>query len=66
MRDWPVSVVRVDVAAIARGHIGQHSDERKKISDHRPSANVSGTVVRNRGPPICDFFQKAESNLTLE
>jgi hypothetical protein len=21
-------------------------------------ANVSGTAVRNRGPPICDFFSK--------
>ena len=25
-------------------------------SDHRPSRNVSGTAVRNRSPPISDFF----------
>jgi hypothetical protein len=26
--------------------------------DHRPSRNVSGSAVRDRGPPIGDFFSK--------
>jgi hypothetical protein len=30
----------------------------------RPWQNVSGTAVRDRDPPIGDFFQKAESDLS--
>jgi hypothetical protein len=32
--------------------------------DHRSSHNVSGSAVRDRDPPICEFFQKAESDPT--
>jgi hypothetical protein len=34
------------------------------LIDHLPSGNVSGPVVRDRDPPICDFFsQKKRKHL---
>jgi hypothetical protein len=29
-----------------------------QLSDHRPSCDVSGSAVRNRGPPICEISPK--------
>jgi hypothetical protein len=34
---------------------------RRVIADHPTIANVSGTAVRDRDPPIGDFFQKTKA-----
>jgi hypothetical protein len=32
-----------------------------RTADHRPSRNVSGSAVRDRDPPICEFFQRTKA-----
>ena len=59
----------------AASHIGSRSQRssgaaatsphtHQSTVGHRPRRNVSWTSVRNRDPPIGDFFPKAESDLT--
>jgi len=37
---------------------GRFATDSPGRSDHRPSRNVSRTAVRDRDPPMRDYFQK--------
>ena len=41
-----------------RGHRARVAPTTPTASDHPPCGNVSGSAVRDRDPPICDYFQK--------
>jgi hypothetical protein len=43
------------------GHLGRQPCAYSEASYHRPSSHVSGSAVRNRDPPIRDFFQKPKA-----
>jgi len=53
----------IPLAGIERRRLTRVRAPTTPTSDHRPSANVSGTVVPDREPPTCDYFQKSESVL---
>jgi len=47
-----------------RGYRARVAPTTPTASDPRPSGNVSGSAVSDRDPPIRDYFQKTESDLT--
>ena len=59
----PLKPARSSLPADQRGHRARVAPTTSTASNHRPSRNVSGTAVRDRDPPIGDFFPK-KSDLT--